>query len=306
MKNDIKKNGSGYYDPTAFKAIINTGGVNNMEVYKGDIFYIEKGKTEEKSPAVVVSATEVIEETGCAQVAWLTNKEENSSSTHVKVMCMTPSVAICEKLSFAYLDRFGEYIRTCTEKEIQDIDNAMLATLGIERQNDNADCEEIRTLKKELEEKQREIEEMKASAREKETEEKEPDDQMEETANRLQHEVSTKCSRELEKGPEVPGRLYTGNRGLLKIHKRGTERIMPKEFRKRLKHWIMKARKKNHSHCCIFCERWQMCKYEEYKKREDSQRKFVRARDVLKAESKKTWLYKTIIRLLDWMAEKIK
>lgn len=26
MKNDIKKNGSGYYDPTAFKAIINTGG----------------------------------------------------------------------------------------------------------------------------------------------------------------------------------------------------------------------------------------------------------------------------------------
>lgn len=160
MENDIKKNGSGYYDPTAFKAIINTGGVNNMEVYKGDIFYIEKGKTGEKSPAVVVSATEVIEETGCAQVAWLTNKEENSSSTHVKVMCMTPSVAICEKLSFAYLDRFGEYIRTCTEKEIQDIDNAMLATLGIERQNDNADCEEIRTLKKELEEKQREIEEI--------------------------------------------------------------------------------------------------------------------------------------------------
>lgn len=172
-----------------------------MEVYKGDIFYIEKGKTGEKSPAVVVSATEVIEETGCAQVAWLTNKEENSSSTHAKVMCMTPSVAICEKLSFAYLDRFGEYIRTCTEKEIQDIDNAMLATFGIERQNDNADCEEIRTLKKELEEKQREIEEMKVSAREKETEEKEPDDQMEETANRLHNlkeELSEQTAAEFE------------------------------------------------------------------------------------------------------------
>lgn len=197
MKNDIKKNGSGYYDPTAFEAIINAGGVNNMEVYKGDIFYIEKGKTGEKSPAVVVSATEVIEETGCAQVAWLTNKEENSSSTHAKVMCMTPSVAICEKLSFAYLDRFGEYIRTCTEKEIQDIDNAMLATFGIERQNDNADCEEIRTLKKELEEKQREIEEMKVSAREKETEEKEPDDQMEETDVQPIHERSRQMTRKV-------------------------------------------------------------------------------------------------------------
>lgn len=221
MKNDIKKNGSGYYDPTAFEAIINTEGVNNMEVYKGDIFYIEKGKTGEKSPAVVVSATEVIEETGCAQVAWLTNKEENSSSTHVKVMCMTPSVAICEKLSFAYLDRFGEYIRTCTEKEIQDIDNAMLATLGIERQNDNADCEEIRTLKKELEEKQREIEEMKTSAREKETEEKEPDDQMEEAANRLQHEASVKCSRELEKAQKYKEGYTQGVEDLLRCIRRG-------------------------------------------------------------------------------------
>lgn len=221
MKNDIKKNGSGYYDPTAFEAIINAGGVNNMEVYKGDIFYIEKGKTGEKSPAVVVSATEVIEETGCAQVAWLSNKEENSSSTHAKVMCMTPSVAICEKLSFAYLDRFGEYIRTCTEKEIQDIDNAMLATFGIERQNDNADCEEIRTLKKELEEKQREIEEMKVSAREKETEEKEPDDQMEETANRLQHEASVKCSRELEKAQKYKEGYTQGVEDLLRCIRRG-------------------------------------------------------------------------------------
>lgn len=221
MKNDIKKNGSGYYDPTAFEAIINAGGVNNMEVYKGDIFYIEKGKTGEKSPAVVVSATEVIEETGCAQVAWLTNKEENSSSTHAKVMCMTPSVAICEKLSFAYLDRFGEYIRTCTEKEIQDIDNAMLATFGIERQNDNADCEEIRTLKKELEEKQREIEEMKVSAREKETEEKEPDDQMEEAANRLQHEASVKCSRELEKAQKYKEGYTQGVEDLLRCIRRG-------------------------------------------------------------------------------------
>lgn len=200
-----------------------------MEVYKGDIFYIEKGKTGEKSPAVVVSATEVIEETGCAQVAWLTNKEENSSSTHVKVMCMTPSVAICEKLSFAYLDRFGEYIRTCTEKEIQDIDNAMLATLGIERQNDNADCEEIRTLKKELEEKQREIEEMKTSAREKETEEKEPDDRMEEAANRLQHEASVKCSRELEKAQKYKEGYTQGVEDLLRCIRRGGTRIPDKE-----------------------------------------------------------------------------
>lgn len=187
-----------------------------MEVYKGDIFYIEKGKTGESSPAVVVSATETVKETGCAQVAWLTNKEENSSTTHVKVMCVTPSVAICEKLSFAYLDRFGEFVRTCTEKEIQDIDNAMLATLGIERQNDDTAHEEIRMLKEELKEKQREMEEMKASTRAEEEEEKEPDDQMEETANRLQHEVNTKCSRELEKVQKYQEGYTQGIEGFLK------------------------------------------------------------------------------------------
>ena len=39
---DLKRNGSGYYDPTAYKAIrkFQNGGVT-MEVYRGDIFYIE-------------------------------------------------------------------------------------------------------------------------------------------------------------------------------------------------------------------------------------------------------------------------
>lgn len=97
----------------------------------------------------------------------------------------------------------------------------MLATFGIERQNDNADCEEIRTLKKELEEKQREIEEMKVSTREKETEEKEPDDQMEETANRLQHEASVKCSRELEKAQKYKEGYTQGVEDLLRCIRRG-------------------------------------------------------------------------------------
>lgn len=78
-----------------------------------------------------------------------------------------------------------------------------------------------------------------------------------------------------------------------------------RKIKEKLKHWFIMILTNRCLGCCLFCEWWQMCKYEEYKKREDSQRKFERARDVLKAESKKTWLYKTIIRLLDWMAEKI-
>lgn len=39
-KNELKKNGSGYSDPTAYKAIMNVGGATVMNTYHGDIFYI--------------------------------------------------------------------------------------------------------------------------------------------------------------------------------------------------------------------------------------------------------------------------
>lgn len=45
MKNDIKKNGSGYYDPTAFKAIINTGGGK----YTKEIYSILKKVRQERN-----------------------------------------------------------------------------------------------------------------------------------------------------------------------------------------------------------------------------------------------------------------
>lgn len=37
-KNELKKNGSGYSDPTAYKAIMNVGGATVMNTYHGDIF----------------------------------------------------------------------------------------------------------------------------------------------------------------------------------------------------------------------------------------------------------------------------
>lgn len=44
---NIKRNGAGYYDPTAFQAIKNTekGAKKTMEIYRGDIFYIKKNKS---------------------------------------------------------------------------------------------------------------------------------------------------------------------------------------------------------------------------------------------------------------------
>lgn len=43
----------------------------------------------------------------------------------------------------------------------------------------------------------------------------------------------------------------------------------------------------------------------ELEKAEKDRQEFIKATNKLKRELKKTWLYKKIIRLLDWLAEKI-
>ena len=54
-KNELKKNGSGYSDPTAYKAIMNVGGATVMNTYHGDIFYITNDGRAGETPAIIVS-----------------------------------------------------------------------------------------------------------------------------------------------------------------------------------------------------------------------------------------------------------
>jgi hypothetical protein len=45
-----------------------------------------------------------------------------------------------------------------------------------------------------------------------------------------------------------------------------------KELAVRTKHWLTKARKKNCMRCCIFCEWWDMCKWEIDRRRKKDNR----------------------------------
>lgn len=71
------------------------------------------------------------------------------------------------------------------------------------------------------------------------------------------------------------------------------------------------ARGESYKEKCPACKwriekrRKEFCEYEKCEKREDDQREFEKACNELKTELKKTWQYKMIIRLLDWLAEKI-
>lgn len=136
-----------------------------MEIYKGDIFYITRPQqyqsqgSEQKPdrPAIVVSNNANNTHSSVIEVVYLTTQEKKPLPTHVEVMCHVPSTALCEQVNSVSIERVGNYIRSCTDEEMEQIDAALLVSLGIEAQGnivmENAlklTCEKI---KAELDEK---------------------------------------------------------------------------------------------------------------------------------------------------------
>ena len=149
-ENELKQNGSGYSDPTAYKAIMNVGGATVMNMYRGDIFYMENTDGSEK-PVIIITPDEILEKNpDYVYTILMTTKEKDQAPTHVEVMCKVPSVALCERIYGTNVDRIGEYIRSCTKEEIQKVDEAIMLTLGIAGNNNAADQERIKQLEEQL------------------------------------------------------------------------------------------------------------------------------------------------------------
>lgn len=139
IMDDLKRNGSGYYDPTAYKAIrkFQNGGVT-MEVYRGDIFYIEDNYRTEGSeqrpgrPALVVSNNTGNYHSDIVSIVWLTTAEKKPLPTHCNILSRVPSIAICEQVVTISQNRLGEYVRTATEAEMHEIDRCLMIALGLD------------------------------------------------------------------------------------------------------------------------------------------------------------------------------
>lgn len=176
MISENKRNGSGYYDPTAYMAMMNVRkeGENKMEVYRGDIFYVKSNRKDTMkettgSPAVVVSNDKGNENSNFVEIVYLTADERNLIPTHVNVMCKVPSVALCERISNVSKDRLEEYIRSCTDDEMRRIDEALMLSLGVEVSGGNTTeeaKETINALKLELVETKKIGEELKHKLKE--------------------------------------------------------------------------------------------------------------------------------------------
>ena len=109
-----------------------------MQIFRGDIFYIEKNFHHEGAiisgsrPAVVVSNDIGNKHADFVEVVYLTSKDKKPLPTHANVICKVPSIALCEQVDSVHKDRFGDFIRSCTADEMKEIDNALLVSLGLD------------------------------------------------------------------------------------------------------------------------------------------------------------------------------
>lgn len=139
----LKRNGEGYSDPTAYEAIKNVlkGAKNTMDIYRGDIFFVE-GNTngyEKGRPCVIVSNNIGNKHSNMIEVVWLTTAEKKPLPTHAEVVAGQKATALCEGIDTIKKDRLTNYMRTCTQNEMQAIDKALKVSLGLDEGKGNTD-----------------------------------------------------------------------------------------------------------------------------------------------------------------------
>lgn len=118
-KNELKKNGSGYSDPTVYKAIMNVG-ATVMNAYHGDIFYIANDGRAGETPAIIVSPDTWLEQDPeFVQAVLMTTKENEQLLTHVEVMCRVPSIALCERIFKVDTDRIENILDHAQRKKFK-------------------------------------------------------------------------------------------------------------------------------------------------------------------------------------------
>ena len=140
VMDSLKRNGEGYSDPTAYEAMKNVlkGAKKTMEVLKGDIYFVDgfTNNYDKGRPCVIVSNNTGNHFSNKVEVVWLTTADKKPLPTHVEVLCREKATALCENIDTISKDRLGDFIRTCTEAEIQAIDKALMVSLGINEETE--------------------------------------------------------------------------------------------------------------------------------------------------------------------------
>lgn len=108
-----------------------------MEIKRGDIFYVNRSETigsEQRSgrPAIIVSNPVCNEHSPVVEVVYLTSQNKKHLPTHVRIESAgRRSIALCEQITTVDVTRLGDYKGHLTDEEMEQVDAALLRSLGI-------------------------------------------------------------------------------------------------------------------------------------------------------------------------------
>ena len=146
---ELRRNGSGYYDPTAYKALKNIEREEQeMEVRKGEIWEVEMGNN--------LRTVLVLAEHGSYSTVLIFSDEQRERRT-VQLNAQGMKYTEPGMITYKFNDGFNKFIRLTTDEEFADIMNQVAGALEIEKKEEAyipfvvAETKEIQRLQAELE-----------------------------------------------------------------------------------------------------------------------------------------------------------
>lgn len=125
-------------------------------LYRGDIVWVtdSKGIGSEQNggrPALIVSNDTANEHAPIVTVVWLTTQEKKPLPTHCKVKATEMSTALCENVTTVSKERIGEFIRSATRTEMEEVDRCIAIALDLcEDQNEPIEKDFVGSIIKEI------------------------------------------------------------------------------------------------------------------------------------------------------------
>ena len=122
---ELKRNGSGYYDPTAYKALqkIEREEDKMSMIKKGDIWTIESGGKE------VVA---VVIKTHGSYATVLTMADEPREGRNISLFARGQKYSDPGFISYKFNEGFLDFVRTTTDEEFEDIQKKIIERLGFD------------------------------------------------------------------------------------------------------------------------------------------------------------------------------
>ena len=107
---------------------------------RGEIYYIHKGdvrtmgsEQEAGRPAIIVSNNKANEYSPVVEVVYLTTQPKTDLPTHCTIRSAAhKSTALCEQITSVYTDRIGNYIGMCTDDEMDQVDECLMVSIGLD------------------------------------------------------------------------------------------------------------------------------------------------------------------------------